>query len=298
MELVKACADRIVPPALQFDASERAASEREGNRPSSTQLADGIARLEQFVGSQGARRESLVLFTGKRWSTGRTVKWHFIDGDAASKDLVFSLASRWLDVANLRFERTRDRAAADVRVTFQRGGSWSYLGTDCLSIPDDEPTMQLGWLLDYANPLGNPDSFEEWRRVTVHEAGHMLGFGHEHSHPERGFEWNEPAVYDYYSRTQGWSRSETYSQVIRKYDATVTNFSAYDRDSIMEYPIPAQLVLDPADAVGWNTSRSITDRRYAALWYPREQLAAFLNAHVEQLTRAAEIELHARGERV
>lgn len=256
----KVCVDRVLPDEHLALASEAAAVEREGNLPGSGALQAAAGRLKA-IGAVDPHPEALVMLTAKKWRTGRTLKWHFLDGPEWARARVFELASRWLDSANLVFERTESRSDSDVRVTFSGNGSWSYLGTDNLLIPKDEPTMCLGWLLD------DPDDFEEWRRVVVHEAGHLLDFGHEHQHPGRTFQWNEPAVYDYYTRSQGWSREEVYRQVLRTYAATVTTFSAYNKWSIMEYPIPASLVMDPADAVGWNTSRSAMDKRYAALWY-------------------------------
>jgi hypothetical protein len=218
----------------------------------------------QALGSPAneAHAEGLVMFTAKKWPVKETIRWYFMDGPEWAKQQVFDLACRWLDVANLKFERTEDRESSDVRVTFNASGSWSYLGTDNRLIPKDEATMALGWLLDV------PQDFEEWRRVVVHEAGHMMDFGHEHQHPRRAFEWNEANVYADYQREQGWSREEVYRQVIRTYSELITQFSNYNKFSIMEYSIPERHVLDPEDAVGWNTSRSTMDKRYAGLWYP------------------------------
>ena len=86
------------------------------------------------------------------------------------------------------------------------------------------------------------------------------------------------------------------AQVFRRYSGfPVTNFSAYDRLSIMHYAIPAQFVLDPSDAVGWNTSRSQTDKRYAALWYPKARTHEVIARLLDDLARAAETQL--TGER-
>jgi serralysin len=194
---------------------------------------------------------------------------------------------RWTAEANLSFVVTQNRLASDVRVKFEPGGSWSYLGTDNLGTPGDEPTMQLGWLLD------NPDNEDEWRRVCVHESGHMLGFGHEQAHPRGEIDWNKLVVYGWYAGPPNLrSEAEVDAQVFRKYSAfPVTNFSDYDRLSIMHYAIPEAFVLDPSDAVGWNTSRSPTDRRYAALWYPKDRTQQVITQLLEDLARAAETQL-------
>jgi hypothetical protein len=59
----------------------------------------------------------------------------------------------------------------------------------------------------------------------------------------------------------------------------------------MHYAIPAQFVLDPSDAVGWNTSRSPTDRRYAALWYPKAETQRVITQLLDDLAYAAETQL-------
>ena len=147
--------------------------------------------------------------------------------------------------------------------------------------------MQLGWL------LSSPDDEDEWRRVSLHESGHMTGFGHEQAHPEGDIDWNKPVVYEWYAGPPNrWSKAEVDAQVFRKYaGAPVTNFSAYDRTSIMHYPIPAQFVLDPNDVVGWNTYRSQTDKRYAALWYPKPKTQEAIGRALDELAAAAEAEL-------
>ena len=279
--MIHACVDRLLPFELQEEGTDRALAEREGNAPP---LDDALDALEMLAGSEYAKREALVLFTFKRWETGRTVYVHFLDGPAWARDKVFAILSSWLDVVNLKLVRTRDRARADVRISFEEEGSWSYLGTDALAIPDDEPTMNFGWLLDM------PNNAEEWERTGLHEGGHFLGFGHEQAHPEGTIDWNRERVYSYYTGAPNfWSRRDVDLQVFRKYaGAPVTNFSAYDKTSIMHYPIPPEFVLDPADVVGFNSTRSTLDRKYAALWYPKPELEGAIARVLDDMARAAE----------
>lgn len=286
-EPMKVCPDRVLPAAKQWEASQLALAEREGNSLPPAVFGDAIARLESIAGSDSAKREALVMFTHKRWSSGRTIRFHFLDGPEWARDKAFAYIMRWTFQANLAFARTKDRSASDVRITFESGGSWSYIGTDSLGIADDEPTMQLGWLLD------SPGDEDEWRRVCVHEGGHMIGFGHEQAHPEGDIDWNKPVVYEWYAGPPNrWSKEEVDAQVFRKYSVfPVTNFSAYDRLSIMHYPIPAQFVLDPDDAVGWNSRRSPTDKRYAALWYPKPRTQDAITRLLDDLAQEAENQL-------
>lgn len=290
-ESLKHCPDRVLPAAQQWEATQHALEEREGNSVPPTTFGDAIAHLESIAGSDAPKREALVMFTFKRWGNGRTLSFYFLDGPEWAQQKAFTYMKRWTAEANLSFVVTKNRLASDVRVTFEPGGSWSYIGTDNLGIPEDEPTMQLGWLLD------SPGDEDEWRRVCIHESGHMLGFGHEQAHPRGEIDWNKPVVYGWYAGPPNlWSQAEVDAQVFRKYSAfPVTNFSAYDRLSIMHYAIPEAFVLDPSDAVGWNTSRSPTDRRYAALWYPKARTQQVITQLLDDLARAAETQL--TGER-
>jgi hypothetical protein len=288
-EEIKVCTDRVLTERQQWEATQAAINEREGNALDSGRLGDALVTLSEYTeadADERLKRLSLVSFSGKRFSNGRTLKVFFIGSwpDWAS-DRVMALMKRWSIQANIHIERTTDRAASDVRVDKDPSdGSWSYLGTDVLAIPKDETTMNLGWILDTEN------DFEASRRVVVHEMGHTLSFGHEQAHPEGDIDWNREAVYEYYGGPPNyWSRAQVDAQVFQKYQgAPVTNFSEYDRHSIMHYAIPAAFVTDPNDVVGWNTKRSPLDKRYAALWYPYPQVEEAITAAIDELERAAE----------
>lgn len=264
-EIIRACVDRVIRAGNQRDAADRALEEHSANAPDPTLLGDAIERLGQFIPASAVHSEALVMFTAKKWRPGREIKVYFMDGQQWAREKVMEIASRWCNQANLKFVVTQDRNAADIRLTFEPGGSWSYLGTDNLQIPVDEPTMQLGWVLD------DPSDEAEWVRVVLHEFGHMIDFGHEQAHPQGSISWNKPRVYAYYQGPpNNWSAADVDAQVFRVYGgAPVTNYSRYDKQSIMHYPIPKEFVLDPDDAVGFNDTRSALDRQYASIWYPR-----------------------------
>lgn len=60
------------------------------------------------------------------------------------------------------------------------GGSWSYIGTDAITIPVESFTMNFGF-------MDQP--------TVMHEFGHALGLIHEHQSPFKGgFEWNKKEV--------------------------------------------------------------------------------------------------------
>lgn len=100
------------------------------------------------------------------------------------------------------------------------------IGTDALS--REGSTMNFGWLTPTT-----PN--EEYSRVVIHEFGHVLGCIHEHQSPVSSICWNEQAVIDYFRNTQGWDEPTTRFNVLEKESPIGTNFSAFDRNSIMLY---------------------------------------------------------------
>ena len=83
---------------------------------------------------------------GKTWMNGSTLRVRFIGGSAAQRAKVEEQAGWWTAVANLNFDFD-DAPNADIRISFDANdGAWSYIGTDCRSIPLNEATMNLGFL--------------------------------------------------------------------------------------------------------------------------------------------------------
>jgi len=145
---------------------------------------------------------------------------------------------------------------AQIRITFDpNGGAWSYIGTDCLSIAPNEPTMNLGWF-DVA--------------TVIHEFGHALGMIHEHQNPfGNPIQWDLNAVYAWAQQTQGWDQQTAYDQIIAPYEITQVNGSTFDPNSIMLYFFPASLTknnqgtkensrLSPNDVIYLNQQYPVT----------------------------------------
>lgn len=188
----------------------------------------------------------------KKWPKKTTLRVRFIGGDTRQRDLTLQRMAAIDALAPAVTFRHVTSGPSEIRVAFHEElGHWSYLGTDCKSIPSNQQTMNLG--------LTARDSSTEWDRVALHETLHALAFNHEHQHPRSQIPWNVEAVYEYYSTTQGWSRAEIDAQVLRRSNATNIFGSDPDPKSIMMYPIAKQLLLDPKFAVGWNTKMSPTD---------------------------------------
>lgn len=121
--------------------------------------------------------------------------------------------------------------------------------------------MNFGWLTDAS-------SDEEITAVVLHEFGHALGLIHEHLSPDHGIRWNKPVVYqELGAPPNGWSRSVVDDNLFKPWDASETNFTKLDPESIMMYEIPARWTIDGFTTRA-NTRLSATDREFIAREYP------------------------------
>jgi hypothetical protein len=199
---------------------------------------------------------------GKFWPQHSTLRVRFMDGTPGQQARAWQRFEQIDRLINLTFIRVLAPSESELRVAFRdrNPGHWSYLGKDCLTIRPDRATMNL--------QLTTFDSASEWDRVALHEILHAIGFDHEQAHPSAQIPWNREAVYREYGRTQGWSRAQVDRQVLNRYSGTEFMGSAYDKDSIMQYPIPRNLVRDARYAVGWNGRLSRCDVATLERIYP------------------------------
>lgn len=198
-----------------------------------------------------------VLYT-KRWAVGRVIRISFMGTvNPVVRAKIEQYATQWLEYANLNFQFVN--AGGDIRISTTPGGSWSYVGTDALAIPANEPTMNYGWL--------KPNSAEsEFSRVILHEFGHAIGAIHEHVHPDNDIPWDRPKVYAYYAR-QGWNEADVNRNIFTRYEADQLNMTEYDQRSIMHYAVPEELTIGNY-TVDWNTELSEGDKLLARSCYP------------------------------
>lgn len=270
------CIDRQLPREFNLRALAETVALRENRR-------NYMPNTRDAYGTRAA------LDFGKQWQNGRTLRVRFLDGDPTAQDRVAALWPEWSEHANIRFQRSDD-PDAEIRISFLQPGSWSYIGTDALMVPLHRPTMNFGWLTPTT-----PDA--EYQRVVLHEFGHALGMIHEHQNPATTIPWNKEAVYAYYGGPPNyWSPQQVETNLFQTYDRTTTNFSEFDRDSIMLYPIPQALTLGEYE-VGWNMELSEVDKAFMRRQYPftqvsENQLVIDAPPHEADIGSAGEVDIY------
>lgn len=199
-------------------------------------------------------RFSAVIFYLKLWPNGSTLRVRFMGGTPAQQQLALQQARLWSDRANIRFVES-DAGDAEIRVTFDpNDGAWSYLGTDCRSIPTNQPTMNLG--------------FQDGG-TSAHEFGHALGLGHEHQNPSGGLSWNEyEVIRDLSGPPNNWTVDQIRHNVIRKYSTDVVRGTQFDPMSIMLYAFPSRWTTNGVGTYA-NEVLSETDLSFIGSMYPK-----------------------------
>jgi len=247
---IEMCVDRILPPELRAQAAQNAIDENPENLPS-----------ERGVGVADVPIDELAAVIGKKWKNGRTLRVRFLDGNSVVQTKLQPFAHEWSKFANITLAFGND-PNAEIRISFKQPGSWSYIGTDALSIAKNQPTMNYGWL----TPTTASD---EYSRVVIHEFGHALGCIHEHQNPVANIPWDKDAVYRYYGGPpNNWTREQVDQNIFRRYSKSDTQFTTLDTKSIMLYAIDDKLTLGNY-SVGWNKVLSPTDKTFIAKVYPK-----------------------------
>lgn len=199
---------------------------------------------------------------GSFWPQRSTLKIRFLSGTTRQKTQAWQRFQQIDELVNLTFVQVTS-GPSDIRVRFDLDkGHWSYVGIASRQIASNAATMNLGLV---AGVFG--DFADEWDRVTLHEMLHALGFEHEHQHPAAGIPWDKAKVYAFYAQTQGWNKRQVDFQVLRRYTGDQFHGSAFDRQSIMLYPVTAEHTTN-GFSVGWNRKLSATDIAFIKSVYP------------------------------
>ena len=206
--------------------------------------------------------EFLAVMTNKYWGAGGVdLTVGFLEETSEElRNKILLHMNAWREGgANVKFRWTQTDPV--VRISFDRSGYWSYLGTDILRIPRRQPTMNLqGFTVN--------TSEREFRRVVRHECGHSLGFCHEHSRREIVARLDVAKTIEYFYRTQGWSAQDVRNQVLTPIEESrLIGTEHADEISIMAYQLPGSITIDGQPIVGGSDINK-QDFEFAAKIYP------------------------------
>ena len=217
--------------------------------------------LTQTCTEIGPSSLSAAALSDRVWKGKQFLRVHFLDGSDYLHAKVRLYSQIWSKYANIRFEFD-EAGPSDLRVTFVHDGrSWSYIGNSAENVDKHKATMNFGWFDENTTEV-------ELRRAILHEFGHALGLIHEHQSPKASINWNNQFLYSYYSKPPfAWNQNVVRDNIINKYAITRTQYSSYDPDSIMHYPIPAAFTTN-GYSVGLNTELSAKDKAFVKKVYP------------------------------
>ena len=257
----------LLIPLLLLAACQSVSPSPEPARPDPCPKAQSGLRAHSCVAVKATPSRMGALFA---WADGTNVwpadedgmvrlRVRFLDGDNTQITKAWKRFQQIDDIAEgLEVRRAEEGELSDIRVSFGCQGHWSYLGKTASYFPG-QTTLNIelaGWATS-----------KEWDRVALHEFMHALGVEHEHQHPNHEVPWNEPAVIDFYGRTQGWSPEQVRFQVLNRGKPRQLRTSGFDDTSLMMYPVPRELTLN-GYSVGWNTQLSAGDIALLQDLYP------------------------------
>lgn len=256
------CRHKAVPDHKVQQAGERAVEENPVNH----------APLERLVALRPGfkpTKQDIALLRTRYWGSGRVhLTVRFLDNpNVELRARILQNMNAWNQQANVAFVETTEHKA-QVRIARTPGdGYWSYVGTDILAIDDfDQPTMNLD-----SFSMETPES--EFHRVVRHEAGHTLGFVHEHMRSSLVAKIDVAKAIAYFGATQGWSEDEVRLQVLTPIEESSLRGTMPDPDSIMCYQIPGEITVDGEPILG-GTDIDPIDYAFAGKMYPKSATAA------------------------
>jgi len=255
------CTPKSLPQELRVSAAWRAVDINPSNHPPTAIVARALGAAPT--------PENISVLIARRWHTdGVRLTVGFLDNPPADlRARILLHMNAWAKTANVQF--TESHTDPQVRIARANApdevaGYWSYLGTDILSIPANQPTMNLQ---DFT--METPDS--EFHRVVRHETGHTLGFPHEHMRRELVDRIDPAKAIAFFEATQGWSAEMVRQQVLTPLEESSLQGTPHaDQNSIMCYQIPGTITKDRKPILGGKDIDK-QDYAFAASIYPKDR---------------------------
>jgi hypothetical protein len=254
------------PKSLPIEKLE--AAERRAIQVNPTNALERRTVRRSPVGRIGGPRRIAVVIARKWPASGVKLSVSFLDTPSvALRNRIIKHMNAWSEEANVLFTETQ--GTGQVRIARldsppDMAGYWSYVGTEILEAAEDEPTLNLeGFTMK--------ESDAEFRRVVRHEAGHTLGFDHEHMRSEIVNGIDRKKAFAFYDKDQGWSEEEVEEQVLTPLvKKSILGTKEADPLSIMCYHLPAAIMKNHK-AVKGGLDINPNDFAFAKSLYPKPE---------------------------
>jgi hypothetical protein len=253
---VQVCTPKSLPRERWVSAAKIATQINPMNHPP----IEGLMRVMPEFHPTADR---IAVLTTKYWHTnGVRLTVGFLDNPPADlRARLIQHMNAWNKTTDVQF--VESDVSPQVRIARNPGdGYWSYLGTDILSIPADQPTMNLD-----SFTMDMPES--EFHRVVRHETGHTLGCPHEHMRRELVEKIDPDKAIAFFGATQGWTPDEVRRQVLTPIEeSSLWGTDHADPNSIMCYQIPGTITKDGQPIIG-GLDIDDSDFSFMAKVYPK-----------------------------
>lgn len=254
------------PKSLPLD--KLAAAERRAVEVNPENASERRVVSRSPVGRRGGPRRIAVVVARKWPATGVRLSVSFLDNPSvALRSRILRHMNAWGEHTNVLFSETQ--GIGEVRIARldsppDMAGYWSYVGTEILDAEPGEPTLNLeGFTMR--------ESEAEFRRVVRHEAGHTLGFDHEHMRSDLVARIDREKAFAYFDRTEGWSREEVEEQVLTPLvKKSIMGTKESDPLSIMCYQLPGSIMKDRKPIPG-GLDINQNDFAFAKTLYPKPE---------------------------